>query len=77
MSQAPQLMTKASTWDIVCSANQQLTAMDVPLTINQYMPGRYEVIRLNSKGVTTGRRYGQPMDEETVKAFIYQTIYAR
>ncbi len=66
----------ATTWDIVCAANQKLRSANRPIRINQFMPGVYEIICLNEQGATTGRRAGKKMDEETVREFVKTVVFA-
>ena len=69
-------MQTASTWDIVCAANQQLSANDRPMKINQYFPGKYEIICLDENGTTTAKRIGKKMDEQQVRDFIAEVVFA-
>jgi hypothetical protein len=69
-------MNNATTWDIVCAANQHLSAANRPLRISQFFPGKYEVICLDQNGATTSRRLGKKMDEQTVRAFVAQVVFA-
>jgi len=70
-------MTTATTWDIVCAANQHLQATGQGLWINQFMPGTYEVLTTNAGGtVSAKRRIGKSMNEEQVRFFVQQVVYA-
>ena len=69
-------MTTATTWDIVCAANQHLRAADSPLWIKQFFPGKYEVVCLDQNGSATSKRLGHVMDEQAVRSFITQVVYA-
>ena len=71
-----QLQT-ASTWDIVCAANQHLEATAQPLWINQFMPGTYEVLAVDQAGTAwANRRVGKTMNEEQVRLFVQQVVFA-
>jgi len=72
----PQDMKTATTWDIVCAANQHLTATSADFKINQFFPGKYEVICLDENGTTTGKRLGEKMDEQAIREFIAQVVFA-
>ena len=69
-------MKTATTWDIVCAANQHLTATSADFKINQFFPGKYEVICLDENGTTTGKRLGEKMDEQAIREFITQVVFA-
>ena len=69
-------MNNATTWDIVCAANQHLSAANRPLRISQFFPGKYEIICLDQNGATTSRRVGKKMDEQAVRAFVAQVVFA-
>ena len=69
-------MQTASTWDIVCAANQQLRATNRSIKVNQYFPGKYEVICLDENGATTAKRIGKKMDEQEVRTFIAEIVFA-
>ena len=69
-------MNNATTWDIVCAANQHLSAANRPLRISQFFPGKYEISCLDQNGATTSRRVGKKMDEQTVRAFVAEVVFA-
>ena len=69
-------MKTATTWDIVCAANQHLRATQAPLCINQFFPGKYEVVCLDANGTTTAKRLVKNLDEQTVRDFIAQVVFA-
>ena len=69
-------MKTATTWDIVCAANQHLTATSADFKINQFFPGKYEVVCLDQNGTTTGKRLGEKMDEQAIREFIAQVVFA-
>ena len=70
-------MTTASTWDIVCAANQHLEATGQGLRINQFMPETYEVLAADAGGtVSAKRRVGKTMNEEQVRLFVQQVVFA-
>ena len=59
----------ATTWDLVCSANQHLDARSAGARINQFFPGKYELI------TSSGVRIGHKMDAQAVRAFISQAVF--
>jgi hypothetical protein len=59
----------ATTWDLVCSANQHLDARSAGARISQFFPGKYELI------TSSGVRVGHKMDDQTVRAFISQAVF--
>jgi len=59
----------ATTWDLVCSANQHLDARSAVARISQFFPGKYELI------TSSGVRVGHKMDDQTVRAFISQAVF--
>jgi len=70
-------MITASTWDIVCAANQHLEACGQAFRINQFMPETYEVLAADQFGtVSAKRRMGKTMNEQQVRLFIQQVVYA-
>lgn len=69
-------MRTATTWDRVCAANQHLAMRNLPLHINQFVPGSYEVILLRTDGGFSGVRVGQKMTELQVSAFVRDVVYA-
>ncbi len=60
----------ATTWDLVCSANQHLNARLAGARIDQVFPGKYELI------TSSGVRIGHKMDDQTVRAFINEAVFA-
>ena len=72
-----QSMKTATTWDIVCAANQHLNATKQNFFINQFIPGCYELILCDASGTTTRRRLGKRMDEATVRDFVDQVVFAK
>jgi len=69
-------MKIATTWDRVCAANQHLARRNLPLHINQFLPGSYEVILLRSDGAYSNVRVGKKMTELQVSAFVRDVVYA-
>jgi len=59
----------ATTWDLVCSANQHLDARSAGARISQFFPGKYELI------TSSGVRVGHKMDDQAVRAFISQAVF--
>ena len=60
----------ATTWDLVCSANHHLNARLAGARIDQFFPGKYELI------TSSGVRIGHKMDDQTVRAFINEAVFA-
>jgi hypothetical protein len=70
-------MKTASTWDIVCAANQHLRSSGQAFWINQFMPETYEILTADQSGtVSAKRRIGKTMNEQQVRLFIQQIVYA-
>ena len=69
-------MKTATTWDRVCSANQHLARRNLPLHINQFVPGSYEVILLRSDGGLSNVRVGRKMTELQVSAFVRDVVFS-
>lgn len=67
---------KASTWDIVCAANQHLDIIDARFTLVQFFPGRYQVIAVDDKGTAwANRKIGSPMNEEQTRDFVKTVVF--
>jgi len=46
------------------------------MKINQYFPGKYEIICLDENGATTAKRIGKKMNEQQVRDFIAEVVFA-
>jgi hypothetical protein len=67
---------RATTWDIVCAANQHLEATGRRLHIYQFFPGRYQAISIDRQGTARPmRKIGSQMTEAQVREFIWRFIF--
>lgn len=67
---------KATTWDMVCAANQHLDIIGARFTLVQFFPGRYQAIAVDDKGTAwANRKIGSPMNEEQTRQFVKTVVF--
>lgn len=67
---------KATTWDIVCAANQHLDIIGARFKLVQFFPGRYQAIAVDASGTAwANRKIGSPMNEEQTRKFIKTVVF--
>jgi hypothetical protein len=70
-------MKSATTWDLVCAANQELGRKCSGLWIMADPFGCYQAVEVDHDGVArANKKVGPKMDEQQLRDFVNTTVFA-
>jgi len=70
-------MKAATTWDLVCAANQEFERQCAGLWIMADPFGSYQVVEVDGNGTAwANKRVGLKMDEQELREFVNTVVFA-